>query len=52
LKKERVMYKINTLKAMLREGKVPVGIHVTLDSSSAAEAMAFAGFDFLFHCLR
>ncbi len=40
-------YQINTLKAMLRDGKVPVGITVTLDSSSAAEAMAYAGFDFL-----
>jgi len=41
------MNRVNSLKAMLRDRKVPVGIHVTLDSSSAAEAMAFAGFDFL-----
>lgn len=41
------MYKVNRLKAMLQEGKVPVGIMVTLDSSSIAEAMAHAGFDFL-----
>ena len=41
------MNEANTLKAMLREKKVPIGLHVTLDSSSAAEAMANAGFDFL-----
>ncbi len=41
------MHKVNTLKTMLKEGKVPLGIHVTLDGPSSAEAMACAGFDFL-----
>lgn len=40
-------YQVNTLKAMLRDGKIPIGITVTLDSSSAAEAMAYAGFDYV-----
>ena len=41
------MNKVNRLKGMLRDGKVPIGIFITLDSSSVAEAMAYAGFDFV-----
>jgi len=38
---------VNTLKSMLMKGRVPVGIFVTLNSPLAAEAMAYAGFDFV-----